>query len=65
MTTNDKLTRAPITKSDLLLAGWHNVYRDGNDEWHHPKLAGGGFTLAKAKAATRIYGVDKYGELNG
>ncbi len=59
----DKLPSAHITKSDLLLAGWHNVYRAGNDEWHHPKLAAG-YTLSDAKHATKLFGLDKYGEMN-
>lgn len=32
-----------ITKSDLLLAGWHSVYEGEfyRELWHHPKVLGG------------------------
>jgi len=32
---------ARITKSDLLLAGWHSVYYGrGGERWEHPKVLG-------------------------
>lgn len=59
------MTDKPICKSDLLLAGWHEVYYDGYSGWHHPRFPlEGGFTLAEAKNAQKKYGVDKMGELN-
>lgn len=53
-----------VLKADLLLAGWHNICRDGNDEWHHPRLPDGGFSLRSAKKIQKLYGIDRMGELN-
>lgn len=52
-----------ICKSDLLMAGWHEITRDNHSEWHHPRLNCRA-DIHGAKRIQKLYGVDSMGELN-
>lgn len=54
----DKLTiNNRVTKSDLLLAGWHSIYEGtiNKEYWVHPKVIGG----HDLKTAKKLQGILK------
>jgi len=49
-----------ITSQDLLMAGWHQIVRDGLVWWSHPKCDDW-LVFREAAAILKKRGIDEYG----
>jgi len=51
-----------VTSQDLLLAGWHRIFRDGLVWWCHPNCADW-LVFREAAAILKKRGIDERGDM--